>query len=46
MDDEYGRNGRAQFVKEAEENGVCIAFQEVWQQEMVALNLQRLGTKL
>ena len=29
VDDDYGRPAAAQFVEEVEQNGVCIAFQEV-----------------
>ena len=45
VDDEYGRNGRAQFVSEAQQRGVCIAFQENWKQIIQPEDIERVGEK-
>ena len=45
VDDAYGRNGRAQFVSEAQQRRVCIAFQEDWNQIILPEDIKRFGEK-
>ena len=46
VDDEYGINGETQFVSEAEQNGVCIAFRKFWKLHAHSYDLQTLGETL
>ena len=43
VDDEYGRSSAAQFIEEAENNDLCLAFHEVWPQYYQKEDLLKLG---
>ena len=45
VDDEFGRNDLIQFLNEGPRNGICIAFNALWQEELGIKNLESVGEK-
>uniref|UniRef100_A0A8C4QM07 Vomeronasal 2, receptor 1 n=1 Tax=Eptatretus burgeri TaxID=7764 RepID=A0A8C4QM07_EPTBU len=43
VNDDFGRSGVAQFIAEAEDNGVCLAFREILPKVRSDLLIQNLG---
>ena len=46
VDDDFGRTGQVQFVEEAEQGGMCIAFQEFLPRVEDANEMQYLGKQI